>query len=173
MVLQGRCRYRGEVPLKVGCGVFPAERPGGLVVPAGEGEQGAGKVVCAGEVVGRDDFLLDDGAEDCDNVQDVSSILDGHSPCIRAAGLPFTRSTAHCADRATCTNSTTDSTESIRYAAISRNVIPQPIPRPPALDVPPGGEAVWAGYRGVSTQNSRPSGSAMATELTSPWPMSM
>jgi hypothetical protein len=31
----------------------------------------------------------------------------------------------------------------------------------------------WSRYRGASTQNSWPSGSAMTTQLTSPWPMSM
>jgi hypothetical protein len=33
--------------------------------------------------------------------------------------------------------------------------------------------AAVGSYRGVSTQNSRPSGSAITTWLTSPWPMSM
>ena len=32
---------------------------------------------------------------------------------------------------------------------------------------------LWSRYRGVNTQNSWPSGSAMTTQLTSPWPMSM
>ena len=44
-------------------------------------------------------------------------------------GLPFTRSTAHCATRATCTSSTSESTESARHAAVSPHVIPQAIPR--------------------------------------------
>jgi hypothetical protein len=50
--------------VQVGCGEFPAERPGGLVVPAGEGQQGGREFLEAGEVVGGDDFLLDDGEED-------------------------------------------------------------------------------------------------------------
>jgi len=32
---------------------------------------------------------------------------------------------------------------------------------------------IWSRYRGVNTQNSFPSGSAMTTQLTSPWPISM
>jgi hypothetical protein len=49
---------------QVAGGVFPVERPGGLVVAADEGQQGSGELVEAGEVVGSDDFLLDDGEED-------------------------------------------------------------------------------------------------------------
>ncbi|HWN00055.1 MAG TPA: hypothetical protein VNO54_23665 [Streptosporangiaceae bacterium] len=49
---------------EVGGGEFPVERPGGLVVAADEGQQGPGQRVEAGEVVGGDDFLLDDGEED-------------------------------------------------------------------------------------------------------------
>jgi len=51
---------------EVGGGEFPVERPGGLVVAAGEGEQGGGQLVQAGEVAGRDDLLLDDGEEGLD-----------------------------------------------------------------------------------------------------------
>ena len=36
----------------------------GLVVAVHEGEQGAAELVKAGEIVRRDDFLLDDGEED-------------------------------------------------------------------------------------------------------------
>jgi hypothetical protein len=50
--------------VQVGCGEFPSERPGGLVVPVGEGQQGGGELSEAVEVVGGDDFLLDDGEED-------------------------------------------------------------------------------------------------------------
>lgn len=32
---------------------------------------------------------------------------------------------------------------------------------------------IWSRYRGVKTQNSLPSGSAITTQLTSPWPMSI
>jgi hypothetical protein len=51
---------RGEV----GGGEFPVEGPCGLVVAVHEREQGAAELVKAGEVVGGDDFLLDDGEED-------------------------------------------------------------------------------------------------------------
>jgi hypothetical protein len=47
--------------VQVGCGEFPAERPGGLVMAGDEAQQGGGELVEAGEVVGGDDFLLDDG----------------------------------------------------------------------------------------------------------------
>jgi hypothetical protein len=50
--------------VQVAGGVFPAERPGGLAVARGEGQQGPGQLFQAGEVVGGDDFLLDDGEED-------------------------------------------------------------------------------------------------------------
>jgi hypothetical protein len=50
--------------VQVGGGEFPAERPGGLVVAVREAEQGGGELSEAGEVVGGDDFLLDDGEED-------------------------------------------------------------------------------------------------------------
>jgi hypothetical protein len=52
--------------VQVCCGEFPAERPGGLVVAGREAEQGGGELSEAGEVVGRDDFPLDDGEEDLD-----------------------------------------------------------------------------------------------------------
>ena len=52
--------------VKVCCGEFPAERPGGLVVAAHEAQQGGGELAEACEVVGGDDFLLDDGEEDLD-----------------------------------------------------------------------------------------------------------
>ena len=50
--------------VQVAGGEFPAERPGGLVVAVHEAQQGGGELPEAGEVVGRDDFLLDDGEED-------------------------------------------------------------------------------------------------------------
>ena len=50
--------------VQVAGGEFPAERPGGLVVAVYEAEQGPGQMLEAGEVVGGDDFLLDDGEED-------------------------------------------------------------------------------------------------------------
>jgi hypothetical protein len=53
-----------EEPGQVGGGELPVERPGGLVVAVHEREQGAGEFVQAGEVVGREDFLLGDGEED-------------------------------------------------------------------------------------------------------------
>jgi hypothetical protein len=53
-----------EEPGQVCGGELPVERPGGLVVAVHEREQGAGEFIQAGEVVGRDDFLLDDGEED-------------------------------------------------------------------------------------------------------------
>jgi hypothetical protein len=49
---------------QVGGGEFPVERAGGPVVAVYEGQQGDGKLVEAGEVVGGDDFLLDEGEED-------------------------------------------------------------------------------------------------------------
>jgi hypothetical protein len=50
--------------VQVGCGEFPAERPGGLVVAVREAQQGCGELSEAVEVVRGDDFLLDDGEED-------------------------------------------------------------------------------------------------------------
>src|SRR5438067_2523021 len=44
---------------QVAGGEFPAERPGGLVVPVHEPQQGGGELLEAVEVVGGDDFLLD------------------------------------------------------------------------------------------------------------------
>ena len=49
-----------EQVLEVVSGVLPAERLSSLVVTADEGEQGFGELLQAGEVVGLDDFLLDD-----------------------------------------------------------------------------------------------------------------
>jgi hypothetical protein len=49
---------------QVGGGELPVERAGCLVVAVDEGEQGVLEVGQAGEVVGGDDFLLDDGEED-------------------------------------------------------------------------------------------------------------
>jgi hypothetical protein len=45
---------------------LPAERPGGLAVAGHEAQQGGGELAEAGEIDGRDDFLLDDGEEDLD-----------------------------------------------------------------------------------------------------------
>jgi hypothetical protein len=53
-----------EEPGQVCSGELPVERPGGLVVAVHEREQGAGEFIQAGEVVGRDGFLLGDGEED-------------------------------------------------------------------------------------------------------------
>src|SRR5580704_14385404 len=50
--------------VQVAGGELPAERPCGLVVPVHEAQQGGGELSEAGEVVGGDDFLLDDGEED-------------------------------------------------------------------------------------------------------------
>ena len=52
--------------VQVAGGEFPAERPGGLVVAGHEAQQGGGELFEAGEVVGRDDLLLDDGEVDLD-----------------------------------------------------------------------------------------------------------
>jgi hypothetical protein len=56
--------------VQVASGELPGERPCGLVVPVDEAQQGGGKLSQtlseAGEVVGSDDFLLDDGEEDLD-----------------------------------------------------------------------------------------------------------
>jgi hypothetical protein len=49
---------------QVSSGVFPVEWPGGLVVAIDECQQGGGELAGAGEVVGRDDLLLDDGKDD-------------------------------------------------------------------------------------------------------------
>jgi hypothetical protein len=49
--------YPLQEPGQVGTGELPAERPGGLVVAAGEGQQGSGELGRAGEVVGRDDLF--------------------------------------------------------------------------------------------------------------------
>jgi hypothetical protein len=49
---------------QVGGGELPVERSGGGVVAVDEGEQGLGEFGCVGEVVGGDDFLLDDREED-------------------------------------------------------------------------------------------------------------
>ena len=43
----------------------------------------------------------------------------------------------------------------------------------PSLGATTPGTLQAAAYRGVSTQNSLPSGSAITTQLTSPWPMSI
>jgi hypothetical protein len=45
-------------------GELPVERPGGEVVAVYEGQQSLAELACAGEVVGRDDFLLDDREDD-------------------------------------------------------------------------------------------------------------
>jgi hypothetical protein len=52
--------------VQVAGGELLAERPCGLVVPVHEAQQGGGELSEAGEVVGGDDFLLDDGEEDLD-----------------------------------------------------------------------------------------------------------
>jgi hypothetical protein len=51
---------------QVGCGALPVEWPGGLVVAGHEAQQGGGELAQAGEVVGGNDLLLDDGEEDLD-----------------------------------------------------------------------------------------------------------
>jgi hypothetical protein len=43
---------------QVGGGELPVERPGGLVVPVGGGQEGGWQLAGAGEVVGRDDLFL-------------------------------------------------------------------------------------------------------------------
>jgi hypothetical protein len=58
--------------VQVADGELPAERPCGLVVPVHEAQQGVGELSEAGEVVGSDHFLLDDG-EDLYLVQPVDS----------------------------------------------------------------------------------------------------
>jgi len=45
-------------------GELPVERPGGAVVSVQEGQQGMAEGAQAWEVVGREDFLLDDGEDD-------------------------------------------------------------------------------------------------------------
>jgi hypothetical protein len=50
--------------VQVADGEFPVERPGSLVVPVHEAQQGGRELSEAGEVVRGDDFLLDDGEED-------------------------------------------------------------------------------------------------------------
>ena len=45
-------------------GEFPVEWPGGSVVAVHEGQQGIAEGAQAWEVVGREDFLLDDGKDD-------------------------------------------------------------------------------------------------------------
>jgi hypothetical protein len=50
--------------VQVAGGEFPVERPGCLVVAVDEAQQGGGELSEAGEVAGREDFLLDDGEED-------------------------------------------------------------------------------------------------------------
>jgi hypothetical protein len=52
--------------VQIAGGELPAERPGGLVVAVHEAQQGGGEPAEAAEVVGGDDFLLDDGEEDLD-----------------------------------------------------------------------------------------------------------
>ena len=51
-------------PGQVFGGEFPVEWPGGEVVAVHEGQQGMAEGAGAGEVVGREDFLLDDGEDD-------------------------------------------------------------------------------------------------------------
>jgi hypothetical protein len=50
--------------VQVAGGELPAERLGGLVVAVRKAQQGGGELFEAVEVVGGDDFLLDDGEED-------------------------------------------------------------------------------------------------------------
>jgi hypothetical protein len=45
-------------------GELPVERPGGAVVAVHEGQQGKAEGAQARKVIGREDFLLDDGKED-------------------------------------------------------------------------------------------------------------
>ena len=45
-------------------GELPVERPGGAVIAVYEGQQGMAEGAQAGKVVGREDFLLDDGKDD-------------------------------------------------------------------------------------------------------------
>ena len=52
--------------VEVGGGELPAVGPGSLVVAIDECQQCPGELLQAGEVVGGDDFLLDDGEEDLD-----------------------------------------------------------------------------------------------------------
>jgi hypothetical protein len=58
--------YAVHQVVQVCCGEFPGEWPGGLVVAVHEAQQGGGELAEAGEVVGGDDFLLDDGEENLD-----------------------------------------------------------------------------------------------------------
>lgn len=44
-------------------GELPVERPGGEVVAVHEGQQGMAEGAQAWEVIGREDFLLDDGKD--------------------------------------------------------------------------------------------------------------
>ena len=55
-----------EVPVEIGCGVFPFERNGSRVVPVFEGKQPLLHGGEIGEVVGREHFTLDDRKVDLD-----------------------------------------------------------------------------------------------------------
>src|SRR2546423_652867 len=48
---------------------------------------------------------------------------------IRTADLPFTRSTAPCNERASCTDGASHRTDGIRCAGIIRRVVPRTVPR--------------------------------------------
>ena len=52
------------LPGQVIGGELPAERPGGAVVAVHEDQQDIAEGPQAGEVAGREDFLLDDGEDD-------------------------------------------------------------------------------------------------------------
>jgi hypothetical protein len=60
LVLADAVEQRGQV---IG-GELPVEGPGGAVVAVHERQQGIAEGPGAGEVAGREDFLLDDGKDD-------------------------------------------------------------------------------------------------------------
>ena len=62
--------------------------------------------------------------------QRVCTLSDlGAGERVRTAGLPFTRSTAPCTVRASCTNSTRHRTDSTRCAGIIQSAVPRAVPR--------------------------------------------
>jgi hypothetical protein len=69
VVRTGRAGDAGQELIEVGAGELPAEGPGGSVVVLFEGEDLRGEAVEVAEVVGSEQFALQDGEADLDLVE--------------------------------------------------------------------------------------------------------
>ena len=83
--------------------------------------------------------MTQDGPDQCHSVRNPSTIRElmrlntfllGAGERVRTAGLPFTRSTATCIERSSCTDNTDHRTDGTRCAGIIPHAVPRTVPRP-------------------------------------------